>query len=91
MSKTAKRIEVIGPMAPPHTGELIRRQVVEPLGLTVSESADALGVARPNLSRLLNGQGAGRDGQGQPDGQAGAVSQGRPYRAAQAVGGGYSS
>jgi addiction module HigA family antidote len=39
---------------PPHVGGLIRRQVIEPLGLTVSEAAKALGVGRQALSSLLN-------------------------------------
>lgn len=39
---------------PPHVGGLIRRQVVEPLGLTVTEAAKALGVGRQALSGLLN-------------------------------------
>ena len=39
---------------PPHVGGLIRRQVLEPLGLTVTEAAKALGVGRQALSSLLN-------------------------------------
>ena len=57
MSNTDQSIKVTRPMKnPSHTGELIRRQVIEPLGLTVSDAADALGVSRPNLSKLLNGR-----------------------------------
>src|ERR1035437_1334688 len=41
---------------PPHVGGLIRREVIEPLGLTVTEAAKALGVGRPALSSLLNGK-----------------------------------
>ena len=41
---------------PSHPGELIRRQVIEPLGLTVTGAAKALGVTRPALSNLLNGK-----------------------------------
>src|SRR6202521_762995 len=41
---------------PPHVGGLIRREVIEPLGLTVTEAAKALGVGRPALSNLLNGK-----------------------------------
>jgi addiction module HigA family antidote len=41
---------------PPHVGGLIRRQVVEPLGLTVTEAAKVLGVGRQALSSLLNGK-----------------------------------
>ncbi|MDE2004344.1 MAG: HigA family addiction module antidote protein [Betaproteobacteria bacterium] len=39
---------------PPHPGGLIRREVIEPLGLTVSAAASALGVTRQALSLLLN-------------------------------------
>ena len=35
-------------------GGFIRREILEPLGLGVSAAAEALGVARPTLSRLLN-------------------------------------
>jgi len=41
---------------PPHPGEVIRRQCVAPLGLTVTEAAKGLGVSRNNLSMLLNGR-----------------------------------
>jgi len=39
---------------PPHVGGLIRRQVIEPLGLTVTEAAKVLGIGRQALSSLLN-------------------------------------
>jgi len=39
---------------PPHVGGLIRREVIEPLGLTVTEAAKALHVGRQALSALLN-------------------------------------
>jgi addiction module HigA family antidote len=39
---------------PPHPGGILRRQVVEPLGLTVTEAARALRVSRPAISNLLN-------------------------------------
>jgi addiction module HigA family antidote len=39
---------------PLHVGGLIRREVIEPLGLTVSKAAKALGVGRQALSSLLN-------------------------------------
>ena len=41
---------------PPHPGEVIKRQCVEPLGLTVTEVAKRLGVSRNTLSMLLNGR-----------------------------------
>ena len=43
---------------PPHVGGVIRRQVIEPLGLTVTQAAKALGVGRQALSSLLNGKAA---------------------------------
>jgi antitoxin HigA-1 len=41
---------------PPHPGGVLRRQVIEPLGLTVTQAAQALGVSRPAISNLLNGR-----------------------------------
>ena len=40
---------------PPHPGEIIRDQCLEPLGLSVTEAAKGLGVTRKTLSELLNG------------------------------------
>jgi antitoxin HigA-1 len=39
---------------PPHPGGVLRRQVISPLGLTVTQAATALGVSRPAISNLLN-------------------------------------
>jgi len=41
-------------MRPPHPGEIIRHEVLEPLGVTVTAAAKALRVTRPALSNLLN-------------------------------------
>jgi len=41
---------------PPHPGEVIRELCLEPLGLTVTEAAEALGVSRKTLSAILNGR-----------------------------------
>ena len=41
---------------PPHPGELIRTEIIEPLGLTVTAAAKVLHVSRPALSSLLNGK-----------------------------------
>ena len=41
---------------PPHPGGVLRRQVLAPLGLTVTQTANALGVSRPAISNLLNGR-----------------------------------
>ena len=39
---------------PPHPGEVLRELCFDPLGLTVTEAANALGVSRKTLSSLLN-------------------------------------
>ena len=41
---------------PPHPGEVIKRQCLEPLGLTVTEAAEGLGVSRNTMSMLINGR-----------------------------------
>ena len=41
---------------PPHPGDFIRTEIVEPAGLTVTAAAAALQVSRPALSSLLNGK-----------------------------------
>jgi antitoxin HigA-1 len=40
---------------PPHPGKFIRTEIIEPLGLSVTEAAKVLRVSRPALSSLLNG------------------------------------
>ncbi len=39
---------------PAHPGQFIRMEIIEPLGLTVTEAANILDVTRPALSALLN-------------------------------------
>jgi addiction module HigA family antidote len=39
---------------PPHPGEVIRELCLEPLGLSVTDTAKALGVSRKTLSAILN-------------------------------------
>ena len=41
---------------PPHPGEVIRELCLEPLGLSVTEAAIALGVSRKTLSAIINGR-----------------------------------
>jgi addiction module HigA family antidote len=43
---------------PPHPGETLREDILPTLGLSVTEAAEQLGVARPSLSRVLNGHAA---------------------------------
>ncbi|MDH5666876.1 MAG: HigA family addiction module antitoxin [Nitrospira sp.] len=40
---------------PSHPGEFIRTEIIEPNGLSVKAAAEVLGVSRPTLSNLLNG------------------------------------
>ena len=39
---------------PPHPGGVVLRQCIEPLGLTITGAAAALGVTRNTLSELVN-------------------------------------
>jgi addiction module HigA family antidote len=41
---------------PAHPGRFIKMEVIEPLGLSVTEAAKLLSVTRPALSALLNGR-----------------------------------
>jgi len=41
---------------PPHPGEIIKALCLEPLGLSVTDAAKALGVSRKTLSSILNGR-----------------------------------
>ena len=41
--------------SPPHPGDFIRTEILQPFRLSVTASAAALGVSRPALSSLLNG------------------------------------
>src|ERR1700720_4036343 len=43
---------------PAHPGQFIKMEVIEPLGLSVTEAAKVLGVTRPALSTLLNARSA---------------------------------
>lgn len=43
---------------PPHPGTFVRMEVLDPLELSVTEAAAALGVTRPALSTFLNGRSA---------------------------------
>jgi addiction module HigA family antidote len=43
---------------PAHPGQFIRMEVIEPLGLSVTQAGKVLGVSRPALSALLNGRAA---------------------------------
>ena len=54
---TTESEAVSGPMAnPPHPGELVRHDCLEPLNLTVTAGAKVLGVSRKTLDNLVNGR-----------------------------------
>jgi addiction module HigA family antidote len=41
---------------PPHPGEILKELCLEPLGISVTRAAQALGVSRKTLSAILNGR-----------------------------------
>lgn len=41
---------------PPHPGEVIKELCLEPLELTVTDAANALGVSQKTLSAIINGR-----------------------------------
>jgi addiction module HigA family antidote len=48
-------METVMPMKnPPHPGGVVLDACIEPLGLTITEAAQALGVTRVTLSELVN-------------------------------------
>ncbi|MBK1724865.1 HigA family addiction module antitoxin [Thiocystis violacea] len=41
---------------PPHPGEIIKELCLQPLGISVTEAAEALGISRKTLSSIINGK-----------------------------------
>jgi addiction module HigA family antidote len=41
---------------PPHPGEILRQDYLEPLDLSVTAAAQGLGISRKGLSAILNGR-----------------------------------
>ena len=41
-------------MNPPHPGEIVKYECLEPLGLSVTRAANGLGVSRQTLSELVD-------------------------------------
>ena len=41
---------------PPHPGFSVRHDCIDPLGLTITEAAEILGVTRQTLNNLVNGK-----------------------------------
>ncbi len=43
---------------PPHPGEVVREEILYPLGLSVSKAARHLGISKQTLSKVLDGNSA---------------------------------
>ena len=56
MPITTERNQPMTMKNPPHPGSVVLRQCIEPLGWTITEAAEALGVTRNTLSELVNGK-----------------------------------
>ncbi len=41
---------------PPHPGRIVRQDCIEPMGLTITGAARALGITRQALNNLVNGK-----------------------------------
>jgi addiction module HigA family antidote len=55
---TNDSLPVEAPMRnPPHPGRIVRQDCIEALGLTIGQAAEALGVTRQTLDRLVNERG----------------------------------
>jgi antitoxin HigA-1 len=54
MSITTERQQPMTMKKPPHPGIVVLQECIEPLGLTITDAAEALGVARNTLSELVN-------------------------------------
>jgi len=54
MSITTEKTQPMTMKNPPHPGVVVLQECIEPLGLTITEAAAALGVTRNTLSELVN-------------------------------------
>ena len=54
MSITTERNKSMTMKNPPHPGIVALQECIEPLGLTITDAAHALGVTRNTLSELVN-------------------------------------
>ena len=43
---------------PAHPGEVLKELWLEPMGMTITEAAESLGVTRKTVSKIINGRGA---------------------------------
>ena len=53
-TSTTTKEALVPMMNPPHPGEIVRCECLEPLSLTVTRAAEGLGVSRQTLSELVN-------------------------------------
>jgi len=56
MSITTEQNKPLTMKNPPHPGLVVLEECIEPLGLTITDAAAALGVTRNTLSELVNGK-----------------------------------
>lgn len=56
ITRTITEVHAMRMHNPPHPGEVLRSLCLEPLGLTISDAARALGVSRKTLSGIVNGR-----------------------------------
>jgi addiction module HigA family antidote len=56
VQRSEERNRAINMKNPPHPGGVVLRQCIEPLGLTITGAAAALGVTRNTLSELVHGK-----------------------------------
>lgn len=56
MSTTTERNKPMTMKNPPHPGIVVLQECIQPLGLTITDAAAALGVTRNTLSELVNGK-----------------------------------
>jgi addiction module HigA family antidote len=54
MSITTERSQPMTMKNPPHPGRVVLQECIEPLGLSITAAAAALGVTRNTLSELVN-------------------------------------
>jgi addiction module HigA family antidote len=56
MSITTEKRTAMTMKSPPHPGVVVFEECIEPLGLTITDAAAALGVTRNTLSELVHGK-----------------------------------
>jgi addiction module HigA family antidote len=56
MSITTEKRQAMTMKNPPHPGVVVLEECIEPLNLTITDAAAAIGVTRNTLSELVNGK-----------------------------------